>query len=322
MLEDVVLLAVDCEKGEGPDLAKKYGVPAYPTYVMLNPDGQITASWLGYDGPESFAAKVRGGLDDPRPVAAKAAEFEGAPTAALAEALADHSAAQNDPVAAVGYLRKARELAPARAEAYGETILMTMFFGARQKAFSADETAAEAGPIQSAAVAAGDGDAAMIIGLQMASVPGARESRAAAAVVRTAAEVLASRPADARPPFATQIEIAGALIADADPAKALELKRGSLPAGWQEDAGQLNGFAWWCFENGVNLDEALTLARKSAELTDDDHERANVLDTVAEILHARGDVAGAVETMRRAVALHPERGYFQRQLERFEAAGE
>lgn len=55
-------LKLDAEK-EGADLAKKYGVKAYPTYVVLDSEGKEVAKFSGYmDGPK-FIEKVNANLD-------------------------------------------------------------------------------------------------------------------------------------------------------------------------------------------------------------------------------------------------------------------
>lgn len=47
-------VAVDGEKGEGIELAKKYGVKGYPTFVFLNPDGSLAYQTSGYHNQEKF----------------------------------------------------------------------------------------------------------------------------------------------------------------------------------------------------------------------------------------------------------------------------
>ena len=42
-----ICLKVDAEKGEGPELAKKYGVKAYPTLVYAKADGIQTNKVMG-----------------------------------------------------------------------------------------------------------------------------------------------------------------------------------------------------------------------------------------------------------------------------------
>jgi tetratricopeptide (TPR) repeat protein len=91
-----------------------------------------------------------------------------------------------------------------------------------------------------------------------------------------------------------------------------------LPEGWMEDANELNNFAWWCFENEVNLEEALELAIKGAELAENDSARANVLDTAAEICNALGNCEEAIVKIKKAIELDPDNDYFKDQLARFE----
>jgi len=47
-------VSVDGEKGEGIELAKKYGVKGYPTFVFLTPDGSLAHQTSGYHNPEKF----------------------------------------------------------------------------------------------------------------------------------------------------------------------------------------------------------------------------------------------------------------------------
>lgn len=45
---------IDMEKGEGIELAKKYGVKAYPTYLFINGDGEVMYRGTGYYEEEAF----------------------------------------------------------------------------------------------------------------------------------------------------------------------------------------------------------------------------------------------------------------------------
>ena len=114
-------------------------------------------------------------------------------------------------------------------------------------------------------------------------------------------------------------------MVDEDLDAALARKRSTLPEGWRDDVGQLNSFAWWCFENGVNLEEAQELALRGVELSGPGAERAMVLDTAAELCNALGNCEQAIELVRRAIEQDPDNGYYGEQLARFEeiqAAGE
>ena len=47
-------ISVNAEKGKGIELAKKYDVKGYPTFVFINPDGSLTKKTSGYRSPENF----------------------------------------------------------------------------------------------------------------------------------------------------------------------------------------------------------------------------------------------------------------------------
>lgn len=52
--EHFINTAIDMEKGEGPELAKKYGVMAYPTHLVIDGNGKIMHRGLGYMDAEDF----------------------------------------------------------------------------------------------------------------------------------------------------------------------------------------------------------------------------------------------------------------------------
>lgn len=56
--EGFVNLKIDAEKGDGPEIAKKYKVSGYPTIVFVDGDGTLVAKQVGYQGPEDFAATL------------------------------------------------------------------------------------------------------------------------------------------------------------------------------------------------------------------------------------------------------------------------
>ena len=59
-----ICLKYDMEKGEGPELAKKFGVRAYPTFVIVNPDGTIRHKLVGGGEGEQFIERVKESFDD------------------------------------------------------------------------------------------------------------------------------------------------------------------------------------------------------------------------------------------------------------------
>ena len=51
-----VNMAIDMEQGEGPKLAQKYKVQAYPTLLFINHKGEVVGSALGYHQADEIIA--------------------------------------------------------------------------------------------------------------------------------------------------------------------------------------------------------------------------------------------------------------------------
>ena len=52
-------LAIDMEKGEGPELSRKYQVTAYPTLLFIDAKGKVVHRALGYHQPKEFMGLVK-----------------------------------------------------------------------------------------------------------------------------------------------------------------------------------------------------------------------------------------------------------------------
>lgn len=60
-LEQVILYEIDCESGNGVDLASAYDVDRYPTFVLLTPDGDVQQLWVGFY-KDGFLSELKEGL--------------------------------------------------------------------------------------------------------------------------------------------------------------------------------------------------------------------------------------------------------------------
>lgn len=56
----------DMEKGEGIELNKKYRkyIPGYPTYLLINAQGEVVHQVAGYNAAEKFITKIKDGLQE------------------------------------------------------------------------------------------------------------------------------------------------------------------------------------------------------------------------------------------------------------------
>ena len=59
-----ISLKCDAEKGDGPALARKYGVRAYPTLVFLDAKGELLYSFAGASDAATLIERVQRGLDE------------------------------------------------------------------------------------------------------------------------------------------------------------------------------------------------------------------------------------------------------------------
>lgn len=85
------------------------------------------------------------------------------------------------------------------------------------------------------------------------------------------------------------------------------------------DARTLNNLAWMYAEQGIRLDEALSLSLLSLKL---DPDQPAYIDTLAEIYYRLGDRERAVALIRRAISIAPELEHYRRQLRKFLAGGQ
>ncbi|MBK9777287.1 MAG: hypothetical protein IPP62_13175 [bacterium] len=319
-LANVVFFKVDCEKGEGPAIAEKYSVRGYPTYYAVNAAGEPVERWIGYDGPEAFAKAVAAATRDTRTLVAKKEAFAKQPTADLALSLANDVATGYDWAGAVKYFKQARELDPARADECTRNIFTYMFYGADDGGFTFDEMKVEADRLLAINGTTREDRidlASMIIQLArkqdrvpdgvpyleraLAEAEGLPEDSPAARTVRG-------------------LRVDHALLVEKDIPKAVGLRKAMLPENWEQDPKRLNQFAWWCCENGINLEEAEALVMRAVELSDNDADRSNYLDTAAEVCLKRGNCEEAIARIKQAIELAPDRDYFKEQLAKFEAA--
>lgn len=61
--EHFISMKVDCEKGEGVELRKRFGVSAYPTLLFIDGDGNVVSKIVGATAPEAFLPKIKESLD-------------------------------------------------------------------------------------------------------------------------------------------------------------------------------------------------------------------------------------------------------------------
>ena len=67
-----VSIKIDMEKGEGPEIASRLQINAYPTFVIFNNDGSEAARFVGGGDAQAFIKRVNDNLGDNGPAALEA----------------------------------------------------------------------------------------------------------------------------------------------------------------------------------------------------------------------------------------------------------
>jgi tetratricopeptide (TPR) repeat protein len=322
-LEGLVLFKAELPALE--KLGKEYNVFLFPTYVMLNADGELLATWIGYPGPDHWAAIVDEVVADPVTTAQRKARFERTPDFKDAFRLAHVEYTQKRFEPASQYLQRASSLDPQASKDAGVPLdlFRVAYHGVRAGDITIDQCmGAIAGVLTADDV---DQEDALFVADKML---GAKKYVDPDTMVQVLKMVNSALPKNTEADEYGRLEtfrIEYAYLVENDAAKAVELKRSSLTEGWESNYKRLNGFAWWCFQHETNLEEAEALTLRAIDLSPDAAGKANCLDTLAELVNLRGDTDEAIALMKQAIELDPHgsySAYYKRQLEKFEGLRE
>lgn len=297
-------------------MAREFSVRAYPTFVMLNSDGQTVDRWVGYS-KQMHLETLLSALTDLSTIDQKLERYESEPTAALANALARYSSAMSQYKEAVSFLNTAVALNTDPGTDYSYKIFTNTFYGVEGEQFTFDDVASAADRVLKSGAA--DPRSKITAAMRVTYMARQQDRLDMVGPYIEAGLKLASASDNPEAVRAhNELMVAKALYVTHDNDAAVKFKKATMPEGWTEDAGELNSFAWWCFENLVNLEEAEQLTRKGIELAQPGKQKAMILDTLAEICNILDNCTESVEVARMAVAEDPENEFYKKQLARFE----
>jgi tetratricopeptide (TPR) repeat protein len=324
-LRSVAFHRVHAEKGEGIELAKQFQVTAYPTFILLNARAETITRFMGFPGPARFGTIVKSARADPTPLALRETRFAKKPTEKDAAALADAYSGQGDLKRAVTTYQRAQQLAGAGSGArYAFPIFQSQMQGLNPQGgapalFTPDELTPAADQV--IANPAATQEELMIVAYTMTNI--ALQQGQPDKLTPYVKAALKASEGRVDPQFADlrrEFTVLDALYIQKDQAKALALKKATLPSGWEADPEQLVGFAGWCLQYDLNLEEAERLAAKAAPQAPAGKAKATALNTLGQIQFKRGHVADAVKSIEGALAEMPGNPYLTKQLTQFKAA--
>lgn len=119
--DHVVPIKIDAEKGEGIDIAKKYGVAAYPTIVFIHSNGEEIDRILGYVQAEPFLKTVTDYVNGVNTIGTMLTDVKSKPDdPELRYALASKFMERNNSAAAIEHFKKLLELDPTNSLGHNE----------------------------------------------------------------------------------------------------------------------------------------------------------------------------------------------------------
>lgn len=315
-LEPVVLYRLDAEKGEGIEFAKNFKVKGYPTFIMLNSDGEPLDRWIGYT-KDYLLTTMESALKNLSPISEKESRFEEKPTIGDAETLGRYSTSLREYKDAVKYYTIAQKINKDKSKDYSFEIFDNTADGVGKEIFTFEQAMKAADAVLASGGASSDDKYGVARGMTYLARKQDNIDIAVPYLEAGIEAVEGSENSDDQKKHA-RLMVSHSLYISKDLQKAVSFKKKTMPEGWLDDAGDLNGFCWWCFENNVNLEEAEKLSRKSVKLADSGKQKAMFLDTLAEICNASDNCHEAVEIIKMAMAENPDDDYYKEQLERFE----
>jgi tetratricopeptide (TPR) repeat protein/cytoskeletal protein CcmA (bactofilin family) len=82
----------------------------------------------------------------------------------------------------------------------------------------------------------------------------------------------------------------------------------------KKDKDMMNRLAWLYAKKRINLDRGIKLIK---EVIQSEPNTAKYIDTMSELLYAKGDIVEAVKTIRKAISLEPKNAYYKQQIWKF-----
>jgi tetratricopeptide (TPR) repeat protein len=290
----------------------------YPTFLVLNSEGDDLYTWIGWPGAEEWARRMEMATREAITLNARKARLGADPSFRDAYMIGTAEFARKNTRGGHDYFRLAMELDEAAARLEDVPILLfnTAYYGVRTGDFTMEECAAAAEEVLLNEQASAE-DALQITGRLVRVIDNMGEETVAS-LLEMALPLVEEETSEDLYVQRQRFYASYTMIVEKDPAKAVGFQRETMPEGWMDEPRHLNSFAWWCFENKVNLEEAEELSRRSVDLAQDARVRANCLDTLAEIVNLRGDTAGALDLINQGLEIDPDNEYLKKQRTRFE----
>lgn len=312
------------DDGDGESFAReRLGIDGFPTFVVLDAQAREIDRFSGYGDPEGWARELTQALGDPTTIEEQERRFAAAPSVAAAERLGDWNLKRGNYEQAIARYRVGQKLDPTAAHRFWIQVLRAAMLGFEREAAGFDRARLLSIAGEPFAPPAPDPETLLSAASELAELPESFDTDVVGPAIQRALAATEPTTNPEQHRRRARLLVIKAMRFDHDPAAAVTPRRDSMAEGWQSDPFAINEFAWWCFEQGVNTDEAFRLALRALELLPAQTpgaRRAMILDTAAELALRRNDLARARELWTQAGRVHPESEHYSERLAATQAA--
>ena len=312
----MVLFSVDIDGDVGADLEDTYKVGAtFPVFILATSEAEIIGRWTGYTGSGRFISSLEKARSDLTTIDDRIKRFKSNPTYTDAYFLAQYTTDTREYFDAVAYYRKCEELG---SRDFSYDIFKNTANGIWNGMADFDVIL----PAADAVLNAKRKNSTNIIGTakSMARLARKKNQTDRIAAYLTAGIDAAKQSRDQRDAQSlVDLQADYALYTDKDTLVAVDIKRSSLGDGWTGNPEKFYDFSIWCAERKINLQEAEYYTRKALKLAQGGEFQAKVMDTLADIVYAKGDLNEAISIMEQVIQLNPEEKSYFDQLRDFKS---
>lgn len=317
-MQSVVHFPINSKEGKGVELSKQYKIGTlFPVFILANSSGDVIYRWTGYTGSSHFISSLRRGLRDLTTVDERKASLQTNPLFSDAIFLASYSSEAGEHLKAVEYYRQAGSLATGRSSDYSYEIFDNTAKAAWKDMIAFDEVLPAADGVLNSSRGR-SGNNAKMARLMIKLARKKDKTDRIAKYIQAGVDATANSRDESGRESHMLLQADYELYVNKDTVEAVRIKKASMGDNWLANPEKYYGFAKWCLERKIILEEAEHYAREARKRAYAGEFRGKVLNTLAEICYARGNLAEAIRMMEMAIEQDPEKNSYKEKLERFQ----
>ncbi len=317
-MQSVIHFPLNAKEGVGIELSRQYKLGnLFPVFILTNSSGDVIYRWTGYTESNRFIISLRKGLSDLTTIDERIARLQASPSFGDAVFLAGYSSDTGEHLNAVEYYRQAGNLATSKRSDFSYEIFENTANAVWKDMIPFDEVLPAADRVLNSKRKGTNYIVKMTRIMARLARKYDKTDRIAKYLQAGIDATANSRKESVRESH--MLFLADyALYVNEDTVEAIKIKKTSMGDNWSSDPEKYYGYAKWCLERKIRLEEAEHYAREAGKRAYAGEFRAKVLNTLAEICFVRGDMSEAIRLIEMAIEQNPENDSYREQLERFQ----